>query len=110
MRQRPRIDDADLWPRHDRGACYAGIVGTSALIGIAGANVARILFGWLQERGNPAGRTSTTMLPFGFGCGADLAPWVAIAVDVIGADTVPGFVHGISDAGSRPPRSTSCRW
>jgi hypothetical protein len=74
---------------------YAGITGISALIGIAGANVAMILFGWLQERENPPGRASTTMLPFWFGCVAGLAPWIAVAVNLVGADTVPGFVYGI---------------
>ena len=34
-------------------ALYAGIDGISALIAIAGANVAMILFGWLQETSNP---------------------------------------------------------
>ncbi len=36
-------------------ALYTGIDGISALIGIAGANVAMILFGWLQESANPPG-------------------------------------------------------
>jgi hypothetical protein len=76
-------------------ASYSGITGVTALIGIAGANVAMILFGWLQERMNPPGRTSTTMLAFWFGCVAGAAPWIAIVVNVVGADTVPGFVYGI---------------
>ena len=74
---------------------YSGITGVDALIAIAGANVAMILFGWIQELMNPPGRTRTTMLPFWFGTLAGLAPWVAIAVNVVGADTVPGFVYGI---------------
>jgi hypothetical protein len=74
---------------------YSGITGVVALIAIAGANVAMILFGWVQELMNPPGRAETTMLPFWFGTIAGLAPWVAIAVNVIGADTVPGFVYGI---------------
>jgi VanZ family protein len=76
-------------------ASYSGITGVTALIGIAGANVAMILFGWLQERMNPPGRTSTTTLAFWFGCVAGAAPWIAIVVNVVGADTVPGFVYGI---------------
>jgi len=76
-------------------ASYSGITDITALVAIAGANVAMILFGWLQERMNPPGRTSTTMLPFWFGTIAGVAPWVAIWVNVIGADTVPGFVYGI---------------
>ena len=74
---------------------YAGITDLTALIAIAGANVAMILFGWLQEVMNPPGRTRTTMLPFWFGTIAGMAPWLAIAVNLIGADTVPGFVFGI---------------
>ena len=76
-------------------ATYAGITEVTALVGIAGANVAMILFGWLQERMNPPGRTSTSMLAFWFGCAAGVTPWIAIAVNIFGADTVPGFVYGI---------------
>lgn len=76
-------------------ALYTGITGVTALIGIAGANVAMILFGWLQEVMNPPGRTATTMLPFWFGCLAGAAPWVAIVVTLAGSDSVPGFVYGI---------------
>jgi len=74
---------------------YAGITGVTALIAVTGANVAMILFGWLQERMNPPGGNSTTMLPFWFGTLVGLAPWIAISVNFIGADTVPGFVYGI---------------
>lgn len=74
---------------------YSGISGIDAIIAIAGANVAMILFGWIQELMNPPGRERTTMLPFWFGTIAGLAPWVAIGVNVIGAETVPGFVYGI---------------
>lgn len=76
-------------------ASYSGITDITAVVAIAGANVAMILFGWLQERMNPPGRTSTTMLPFWFGTIAGIAPWIAIWVNVIGAATVPGFVYGI---------------
>jgi hypothetical protein len=54
-----------------------------------------ILFGWIQELMNPPGRSRTTMLPFWFGTLAGLAPWAALATNVVGADTVPGFVYGI---------------
>lgn len=74
---------------------YAGITGISAVLAIAGANVAMILFGWLQEVVNPPGRTATTMLPFWFGCIAGAAPWIALIVNFAGADQVPGFVYGI---------------
>ena len=74
---------------------YSGITNITAVIAVAGANVAMILFGWLQERMNPPGRTSTTMLPFWFGTIAGIAPWIAIAVQILGSETVPGFVYGI---------------
>jgi hypothetical protein len=76
-------------------ASYSGITDITAVVGIAGANVAMILFGWLQERMNPPGRSSTTMLPFWFGTLVGLAPWIAISVNLFGADEVPGFVYGI---------------
>jgi hypothetical protein len=76
-------------------ALYTGIDGISALIGIAGANVAMILFGWLQESTNPPGRTTLTMKPFWFGCVAGAAPWVAIGYNLVAAEEVPGFVVGI---------------
>jgi hypothetical protein len=74
---------------------YSGITDIAAVFAVIGANVAMILFGWLQERMNPPGRTSTTMRPFWFGTVAGVAPWVAIWVNVIGAAEVPGFVYGI---------------
>lgn len=76
-------------------AAYSGITDITGVIAIAGANVAMILFGWIQERMNPPGRTRTTMVPFWFGTLVGLAPWLAIAVNIIGADEVPGFVYGI---------------
>ena len=76
-------------------ALYSGIVDISALIGIIGANVAMILFGWLQESANPPGRTTRTMKPFWFGCVAGAAPWVAIGYNLVAAEEVPGFVVGI---------------
>jgi hypothetical protein len=76
-------------------ALYTGIDGIAALLGIAGANVAMILFGWLQESANPPGRTTVTMKPFWFGCIAGAAPWLAIGYNLIAAEQVPGFVVGI---------------
>ena len=76
-------------------SAYSGITGISALVGITGANVAMILFGWIQERINPPGRTTTTMAPFWFGTVAGIAPWIAIVINIIGSETVPGFVYGI---------------
>lgn len=77
-------------------AAYCGITDIAALVAVAGANVAMILFGWLQERMNPPGRTRTTMMPFWFGALVGTAPWVAIWLNVLGADAVPGFVVGIT--------------
>lgn len=74
---------------------YSGVTGVSAVVAVIGANVGMILFGWLQERMNPPGRTATTMLPFWFGTIVGLAPWVAIVINIVGAATVPGFVYGI---------------
>ncbi len=75
---------------------YNGIVEISAVLAIIGANVAMILFGWLQELMNPPGRTTTTMLPFWFGCIAGAAPWAAITWNLVAArEDVPGFVFGI---------------
>lgn len=76
-------------------ALYSGIDGISALIGIIGANVAMILFGWLQESANPPGSPTVTMKPFWFGCVAGAAPWVAIGYNLVAAEEVPGFVVGI---------------
>lgn len=76
-------------------AFYNGITGIDAVLAIIGANVGMILFGWVQERMNPPGRSSTTMVPFWFGTLVGLAPWVAILVNLLGADEVPNFVLGI---------------
>jgi hypothetical protein len=76
-------------------ASYSGITEITAVFAIIGANVSMILFGWLQEKFNPPGRTETTMMPFWFGTIAGVAPWVAIWFNTFTADEVPGFVYGI---------------
>jgi hypothetical protein len=76
-------------------AAYSGITEITAVVGIAGANVAMILFGWLQERANPPDRADRTMMPFWFGTLVGVAPWIAIWFNVVTADEVPGFVYGI---------------
>ncbi len=76
-------------------AFYTGITDITAVVAIIGANVAMILFGWLQEVMNPPQRDRTTMLPFWFGTIAGAAPWVAIAINTLGSETVPGFVYAI---------------
>jgi len=35
------------------------------------------------------------MMPFWFGTIAGIAPWLAIAVQIVGSVAVPGFVYGI---------------
>lgn len=74
---------------------YWGIVTINALIVIAGANVAMILFGWLQERMNPPGRTSTTMMPFWFGCLVGITPWLAMGINLFFYSDVPGAIYAI---------------
>jgi hypothetical protein len=74
---------------------YSGITAINAVIAVVGANVAMILFGWIQELMNPPGRTTTTMLPFWFGTIVGLAPWISIGFNIAGSETVPGFVYGI---------------
>lgn len=74
---------------------YWGITSINALIAIAGANVAMILFGWLQERMNPPGRTSTTMLPFWFGTLVGITPWLAMGVNLFESSSAPGAVYAI---------------
>ena len=76
-------------------ASYNGITDISAVIAIAGANVAMILFGWVQESVNPPGEPVRTMLPFWAGTIAGLAPWLAVLVGTIGSASVPGFVYGV---------------
>ena len=61
---------------------YWGILTLAALVAVVGANIAMILFGWLQEKMNPPGRTSTTMVPFWFGTLVGLAPWLAMSVNI----------------------------
>jgi len=77
-------------------AQLVGISDVTALIGIAGANVSMILFGWLQEKyEQPGGRE---WLPFIFGCIAGAIPWLAILFYTVapGSDAEPpGFVYGI---------------
>ena len=74
---------------------YWGITTLNALIVIAGANVAMILFGWLQERMNPPGRSTTTMLPFWFGALVGITPWLAMTVNLFNVSDAPGALFAI---------------
>jgi hypothetical protein len=74
---------------------YSGTTSVNALIAVMGANVAMILFGWLQEHMNSPDRATTTMLPFWFGTIVGVAPWISIFINLVGSKTIPGFVYGI---------------
>lgn len=77
-------------------AQLVGITDVSALIGISGANVSMILFGWLQEKYEVAGGGG--WLPFIFGCIAGIVPWLAVIFYTIapGSDAEPPtFVYAI---------------
>jgi hypothetical protein len=67
-----------------------------ALIAIAGANIAMILFGWLQEKYEEPGKGS--LLPFWFGCIAGIVPWIAMFWLLFSPGSsaeAPGFVYGV---------------
>ena len=81
-------------------ALVTGMTDLAALVAIAFANVAMILFSWIMEMVNaPHGRVWWT--PFWFGCIAGLGPWVALVAYLLanlsqdGAQGPPGFVYGI---------------
>ena len=74
---------------------FVGITDVVALLAIAAASVATMLFGWLQELMNPPERTRTTMLPFAFGIIVALGPFAAILLSLAATPAVPGFVVGI---------------
>ena len=81
-------------------ASYNGITEVSAVIAIAGANVAMILFGWVQEAVNPPGEPTRTMLPF----------WAGIAVDALDqrSGATAALLHGLL-FGRLAPRSRERR-
>lgn len=67
-----------------------------ALLGLAGCNIAMILFGWLQEKYEEPGKGS--LLPFWFGCIAGIVPWIAMFFLLIAPGSEaepPGFVYGV---------------
>ena len=82
-------------------ATITGITDMAALIAIAAANIAMILFGWVMEVVNRPGER-VWWGPFWFGCIAGAAPWIAIVASLVynvtqveGAEQPPGFVYGI---------------
>jgi len=77
-------------------ASVTGVVDIAAFLGIAGANIAMIAFGDLQERYL---RPGESLLPFWLGTWVGLAPWIAIVFYILGVGNpdrdlsqVPGFV------------------
>lgn len=72
-----------------------GIGDIAGLIGIAGANVAMILFGWIMEVVNRPG-SKVWWTPFWFGCIVGIVPWIGLFVYLLGpGDDMPTFVYGI---------------
>jgi len=68
----------------------------AALIALAFANVAMILFGWIMEMVNRKG-SPTWWTPFWFGCIAGIGPWAALAAYLFtGEETAPTFVYVLS--------------
>ena len=76
-------------------AVVFGIGDVAGLIGIAGANVAMILFGWIMEVVNEPGK-KVWWAPFWFGCIAGVAPWIGLFIYLMGPGSeMPNFVYGI---------------
>lgn len=77
-------------------AMLVGISDAAALVAIAGANAAMILFGWLMETTNEPDAESVDWAPFWFGCVAGAVPWIAVAIYLFGpGGDVPTFVYAI---------------
>jgi hypothetical protein len=77
-------------------AMITGISDIAALVGLAGANAAMIMFGLLQERYERPGNPS--WLPFGLGSVIGALPWIAIGVYLFAPGveaSPPGFVYAI---------------
>jgi len=72
-----------------------GIGDVAGLIGIAGANIAMILFGWIMEVVNGPGKP-VWWTPFWFGCIVGALPWVGLFIYLLGPGSdMPKFVYGI---------------
>lgn len=77
-------------------ALIVSINDLAALVGIATANVAMILFGWVMEMVNGP-RDRPWWAPFWFGSIAGAAPWAALVAAIVLSDGPgpPTFVYGI---------------
>ena len=72
-----------------------GIGDIAGLLGIAGANVAMILFGWIMEVVNQPNKP-VWWTPFWFGCIVGIVPWIGLVIYLLGpGDDMPKFVYGI---------------
>lgn len=72
-----------------------GIGDVAGLLGIAGANVAMILFGWVMEVVNKPGE-KVWWAPFWFGCVVGIVPWIGLFIYLLGPGSdMPKFVYGI---------------
>ena len=72
-----------------------GIGDIAGLLGIAGANVAMILFGWVMEVVNRPGKP-VWWTPFWFGCIVGIVPWIGLVIYLFGPGSeMPNFVYGI---------------
>ena len=73
-------------------AMVFGISDVAALLGLAGSNMAMILFGWIMEVTNKAGQ-KVWWTPFLFGCLVGCIPWVALFWYLVGPNgEMPSFV------------------
>lgn len=77
-----------------------GAYDVGAVVGVAAANVAMILFGWLMERHNTPGADDVDWYPFVFGCIVGIAPWIVGTIYFAGAlgnaqEAVPAWVWGL---------------
>ena len=76
-------------------AMVFGISDVAALLGLAGSNMAMILFGWIMEVTNKAGQ-KVWWTPFLFGCLVGCIPWVALLWYLVGpGGEMPSFVYAI---------------
>jgi hypothetical protein len=76
-------------------AMVFGISDVAALFGLAGSNMAMILFGWIMEIVNKPGQ-KVWWTPFLFGCLVGCIPWVALLWYLVGpGGEMPSFVYGI---------------
>ena len=72
-------------------ALYVGVTDVTALVVVAGATIAMICCGWMQEALNPPTRRATTMVPFWAGAAAAVVPWAIVAGQMLGNADTPEY-------------------